>query len=315
MTDKNRIDVHQHVIPPFWAEALADHGGDPSGWNSPVWTPERAISFMDSQQITTGVLSLTAPGVQGWSASQRRDMARRVNDYTAGLVSERPDRFGNFATLPLPDIEGSLLEIEYAFGALHADGVILLSNYEGHYLGDPIFEPLWAELDRRCAVAFVHPGKPAIPTLEGIPGPIIDYPFDTTRTAVQLVLNGVPGRYPNIRFILSHAGGFLPYAAHRFAELASAVRPEGPTPGQILAAFKRFYFDTALSSGPAAMPSFQAFAGVSKILYGSDYPYAPASVGASFTDKLDADDGLSAAEHVAINRANALQLFPRLAHR
>jgi predicted TIM-barrel fold metal-dependent hydrolase len=200
MTCRNRIDVHQHVVPPFWADALADHGGDPSGWNSPIWTPESAINFMDSQQIATGILSLTAPSVQGWSGSKKRDMARRVNEYTAGLVSKMPDRFGNFATLPLPDIEGSILEIEYAFGALNADGVVLLSNYQGHYLGDPIFEPLWAELDRRCAVVFVHPGKPAIPTIEGIPGPIVDYPFDTTRTAVQLVLNGVLGRYPHIQF-------------------------------------------------------------------------------------------------------------------
>lgn len=315
MTFRNRIDVHQHVVPPFWADALADHGGDPSGWNSPVWTPESAISFMDSQQIATGILSLTAPSVQGWSGSKKRDMARRVNEYTAGLVSKRPDRFGNFATLPLPDIEGSILEIEYAFGALNADGVVLLSNYQGHYLGDPIFEPLWAELDRRCAVVFVHPGKPAIPTIEGIPGPIVDYPFDTTRTAVQLVLNGVLGRYPHIQFILSHAGGFLPFAAHRFAELASAVRPGAPSPSETLEDFKQFYFDTALSSGPAALPSLKAFAGAPKILYGSDYPYARASVGASFTAKLDAYEPMSKAEHVSIDQGNALQLFPRLVTR
>jgi 6-methylsalicylate decarboxylase len=315
MSFKNRIDVHQHVVPPFWADALADHGGDPSGWNSPVWTPESAIDFMDAQQIATGVLSLTAPSVQGWSGSQKRDMARRVNEYTADLVSKRPDRFGNFATLPLTDIEGSIIEIGYAFDSLKADGIVLLSNYQGHYLGDAIFEPMWAELDRRHAVVFVHPGKPAVSTLEGIPGPIVDYPFDTTRTAVQLVLNGVLDRYPHIRFILSHAGGFLPYAAHRFAELASAVRPGAPAPAEILEVFKRFYFDTALSSGPAALPSLQAFAGASNILYGSDYPYAPASVGASFTAKLDAYDGLSEAEHASINRENALQLFPRLAGR
>ena len=118
MSFRNRIDVHQHVVPPFWAEALADHGGDPSGWNSPAWTPESAIAFMDSQQIETGVLSLTAPSVQGWSGSKKRDMARRVNEYTAGLVSKRPDRFGNFATLPLTDIEGSIIEIVTCGGIL-----------------------------------------------------------------------------------------------------------------------------------------------------------------------------------------------------
>jgi 6-methylsalicylate decarboxylase len=228
MTSPNRIDVHQHVVPPFWALTLPQHGGDPSGWSSPDWRPESAIAFMDSQQIATGLLSLTAPSVVGWRKLERREMARRVNEYTAALVTERPDRFGNFATLPLPDIEGALCELAHASDVLHADGVVLLSNYEGKYLGDAAFEPLWAELDRRAAVIFVHPGKPDIAMLDGIPGPIVDYPFDTTRTAVQIVLNGVLDRYPNVKIILSHAGGFVPYASHRFAELAAAVRPGAP---------------------------------------------------------------------------------------
>ena len=313
MSSKNRIDVHQHVVPPFWAEALADHGGDPSGWGSPVWSPDSAIAFMDSQQIATGVLSLTAPSVQGWTGHQKGEMARRVNEYTADLVAKRPDRFGNFATLPLPDIEASLSEIGFAFDTLKADGVVVLSNYAGRYLGDPCFEPVWAELNRRDAVVFIHPGKPAIPMIDGIPGPVVDYPFDTTRTAVQMVLNGVLRRYPCIRFILSHAGGFLPYAAHRFAELANAIKPEGPAPADILHSLRQFYFDTALSSGPAALPSLVAFASTSNILYGSDYPYAPSRVGAYFTEALDVYEGMTEAGQVAVNRSNALQFFPRLA--
>ncbi len=311
MASSNRIDVHQHVVPPFWAEALPAHGGDPSGWSSPAWTPDQALAFMDSQQIETGVLSLTAPGVQGWDGGERPDIARRVNEYTAGLVSSFPQRFGHFATLPLPDVDASILELEYAFGALNADGVILLSNYQGHYLGDPLFESLWAELDRRRAVVFIHPSKPAIPIIDGIPGPIVDYPFDTTRTAVQLVLNGVLERHPHVRIILSHAGGFVPYAAPRFAELASAVRPGAPAPATILETFKRFYFDTALSSGAATLTGLKLFSGVGKILYGSDYPYARASIGASFTAQLD-NGGLTADERRAINHGNAWTLFPRL---
>jgi aminocarboxymuconate-semialdehyde decarboxylase len=123
-----RIDVHQHVVPPFWAEALAAYGGDPSGWSSPAWTPENAIDFMDSQGIAMGILSLTAPGVTGWSGAERRNLARRVNEYTASLVAKRPDRFGNLMTLPLPDVEGALAELERAFRDLKANGVILLSN-------------------------------------------------------------------------------------------------------------------------------------------------------------------------------------------
>jgi 6-methylsalicylate decarboxylase len=308
-----RIDVHQHVVPPFWAEALPAHGGDPSGWSSPAWTPENAIDFMDSQGIAMGILSLTAPGVTGWSGAERRDLARRVNEYTASLVAKRPDRFGNFVTLPLPDVEGALAELERAFRDLKADGVILLSNYEGRYLGDPAFEELWKELDRRKAVVFVHPGKPAIAIIDGIPGPIVDYPFDTTRTAVQLVLNGVTARYKQARIILSHAGGFLPYASDRFSELARAVRVDAPSPEDILKEFQRFYFDTALSSGPAALRSLEAFAAPGHILYGSDFPYAPAAVGAAFTAKLDADQHISKAERDAINSGSAIALFDGLA--
>jgi aminocarboxymuconate-semialdehyde decarboxylase len=267
---------------------------------------------MDSQQIATGVLSLTAPSVVGWTGAERCDMARRVNEYMGGLVAKYLGRFGNFATLPLPDLDGALREVEYAFDTLRADGVVLLSNYEGRYLGDPMFEPLWAELDRRAAIVFVHPGKPPIAMIEGMPGPIVDYPFDTTRTSVHLVLKGVLDRHARIQIILSHAGGFLPFAAHRFAQAAMAVRPAGTDPESILASFHRFYFDTALSASPAALPSLLSFAGPGKILYGSDFPYAPARVGHYFTANLDAYDGFGAGDLSAINNGNALALFTRL---
>jgi predicted TIM-barrel fold metal-dependent hydrolase len=313
MSAAHRIDVHQHVVPPFFAKALPTHGGDPSGTVVPQWSPEIAIDFMDSQEIATGILSLTAPSVVRWHKNQRREMARRVNEYTADLVAKRPDRFGNLATLPVPDIDGALRELEYALDTLGADGVILLANYAGTYLGDAAFEPLWAGLDRRRAVVLVHPGQPPLPTAAGVAGPLVDYPFDTTRAAVQLVLNGVVDRYPGARIILAHAGGFLPYASHRFAELARVFRPDAASPADILARFRRFYFDTALSSGPAALPSLKAFAGSGRILFGSDFPYAPAAVAASFTGRLDAYDGLKADEHRAISHANAWTLFPRLA--
>ena len=320
MSTPHRIDVHQHVVPPFWAKAIPNHGGDPSGPRSgdpsntvlPRWSPEHAIDLMDSQEIATGILSLTAPGIVGWNESDRREMARRVNEYTADLVSQRPDRFGNFATVPLPDVDGALSELEYACDALRADGVILLGNYADKYLGDATFEPLWAELNRREAVVFVHPGLPLSPAV-GLAGPLVDYPFDTTRTAVQLVLNGIVDRYPGARIILAHAGGFVPYASHRFAELAHVFRPDAAKPADILASFQTFYFDTALSSSPAALPSLKLFAKDGHILFGTDFPFAPADVVASFTAKLDAYQGLAADEQRAISHGNARMLFPRLA--
>jgi predicted TIM-barrel fold metal-dependent hydrolase len=320
MSVPHRIDVHQHVVPPFWVEALPTHGGDPSGARSgdpsapviPQWSPESAIAFMDSQQIATSILSLTSPGIVRWEQSERREMARRVNDYTAGLVTKQPDRFGNFATVPLPDVDGALSEIEYSLDTLRTDGVILLGNYGEKYLGDAVFEPVWAELDRRQAIVFLHPGLP-MPPADGVAGPLVDYPFDTTRTAVQLVLNGVVDRHPRVRIILAHAGGFVPYASHRFAELAHVFRPDAAKPADILASFRRFYFDTALSSSPAALPSLEAFAGNNRVLFGTDFPFAPADVAADFTAMLDAYNELTAEQHRAISHGNAWTLFPKFA--
>jgi 6-methylsalicylate decarboxylase len=264
----------------------------------------------------TGILSLSTPSVVGWDKTERREMAHRVNEYMADLVAKRPDRFGHFATLPLPDIDGALRVLELALDTLQADGVVLIANYGGKYLGDTAFKPLWAQLDRRQVVVLVHPGhaagQPPLPPVAAVASPPVDFPFDTTRTAVQLVLNGIVDRYPNVRIILSHAGGFLPYAALRFAELAHVFRPEAATPDDIIARFQRFYFDTALLSGPA-LPTLKAFAESGHILFGSDFPYAPASVAASFTARLDADDVLTADEHRAVSHRNAWILFPRLA--
>ncbi|MEQ5776956.1 amidohydrolase [Thalassospira sp. NFXS8] len=310
-----RIDVHQHVIPPVWAQALGKHGGDPSGWHMPDWSPAQAVEFMDRLHIQTGILSLTAPGVAGWHGQERRDMAARVNDYSAELVSTQPARFGNFITLPLPDIDGTLHEIDRGFDSLAADGVVLLTNYDGEYPGDARFDPIWVALNARKAVVFVHPTKPfGLDVIAGIPAPTLDYPFDTTRLAAQLVFNGVTRRYRDVKIILSHAGGFLPYAAQRFAELATAFRSDITDPATILEEFRRFYFDTALSSSQYALPSLTAFAKPGHILFGSDFPYAPARIGQSFANQLDENTTLSVQTKTAINRDNALSLFPRLTH-
>jgi predicted TIM-barrel fold metal-dependent hydrolase len=241
MSAARRIDVHQHVIPRFWADKLPSNGGDHSGTVIPRWSPQNAVDLMNSQQIATGILSLTAPSVAARKPAERRTMARSVNGYTADLVVKRPARFGHFATLPLPDVDDALHEIEYALDELRAEAVVLLSNYEGKYLADPTFEPLWAGLGRHSAVVFVHPGLPQIRGLDAVAAPIVDYPFDTARAAVQLVQNGVIDRSPHVRIILAHADGFLPYASHRFAQLTRVFRPDANSPADILAKFSGFY--------------------------------------------------------------------------
>ncbi|MFF1746365.1 amidohydrolase family protein [Streptomyces mirabilis] len=312
MANADRIDVHTHVVPPFWGEALPSHGGDPSGWPTPKWSREAHLKFMDDNQIATSVLSLTAPSVVGWQGQERRAMARRVNEYVADLVTSHPGRFGNFATVPLPDVEGAVSEAEHALDEMGADGVVLLSNYEGVYLGDAKYAPLWDALNRRSAIVFIHPGHPLIPLLADVPGPLVDYPFDTTRNAVQMVFSGVLDKYPNVKIILAHAGGFVPYAVLRFCELQPALDPEGPTTEQLLAKFKLFYWDTALSSGPAAFPSFLAFADRKRIFFGSDFPYAPAPVATRFTEILDTQSGLTDEQKAALNNGNAKKIFKRL---
>lgn len=314
MRSPARIDVHQHIVPPAWARTLAAQGLDSGGWAIPDWSRKSAIAMMDQQGITTGVLSVTAPGVHLGDDARARDLARAVNEYGAEVVKDRPDRFGHFASIPLPDVDAAVAEAVHALDTLHADGVVLLSNAGGRYLGDPGFEPLWAELDRRAANVFVHPAQPPMALLPGTPAPLADYVFDTTRSALNLVLNGVMSRYTNVRVILSHGGGFLPYAAYRFAGLTSTVVAPDLKPADVLHDLKRFYFDTALSASPSALPALLAFAEPGHVLYGSDWPFAPQEAGTYYNQFLESHPDFTPGQAEAINRENAEALLPRLAH-
>ncbi|ENX58001.1 MULTISPECIES: amidohydrolase family protein [Acinetobacter] len=310
MKNFNRIDVHQHLIPSFWKNALIKQGGDPSGWRIPDWSPESALKFMDDNDIQTGVLSLSAPSVMSWEGKEASDMGRHVNEYIAELVQKNPSRFGHFITVPLPDIDASLNEIKYGFDELNADGVVLFSNYHGLYLGDESLEPVWKELDSRHAVVFIHPSK-SIDPLTGLPSPLIDYPFDTTRTAVHMVANGILRKYRNVKVILSHAGGFLPFIANRVAELYPTLNAS-VTKNEILDDLRQFYFDTALSSGHVALQTLLSFAQQDHILYGSDFPHASVPVSSSFARDLDSYPNYQGTQQADINRENALKLFKRL---
>ncbi|MEW2502671.1 MULTISPECIES: amidohydrolase family protein [unclassified Amycolatopsis] len=308
-----RIDVHQHVVPPLWAEALAERGLDSGGWAIPGWSAGDAVAMMDRQGIATGILSVTAPGTHFGDDAEARTLSRAVNEYCAELVKDRPDRFGHFAGVPLPDVDGAVAEAVHALDTLRADGVILMSNVEGRYLGDPDFAPLWEELDRRSAVVFVHPAQPPMPLLAGTPAPLADYVFDTTRAALDLVLTGTLGRFPDVRVILSHGGGFLPYAAYRFSGLTSTVVDTTRDADDVIRELKRFYFDTALSASPSALPALLEFAEPGHVLYGSDWPFAPEQAGAYYNRYLEQYPRFAEGEGAAIDRGNAEVLFPRLA--
>ena len=213
--------------------------------------------------------------------------------------------------MPLHDIDGTLEAVRHAYDDLKTDGVILLANSRGVYVGDASLDPVMAELDRRRAVVLIHPGPLPGAPVPGIHPSLADFLLDTTRAAINLVQNGVPRRFPNIRFILSHGGGFVPYAAYRIANLSPIVTP-GADPAAMLADLSSFYFDTALTGSPTALPSLMAFAKPGRVLFGSDWPYCPEPTVGTFTDGLDRYAGIDAREHAAINRDNALPLFPRL---
>lgn len=307
MSDYRRIDTHHHYLPDFYRDEMETHEVTAGGWPTPRWSKEAAISLMDEEQIATGIASISSPGVHFGDDQKARTLARKVNEFGAELVKDRPDRFGLFASLPLPDVDGAIAETAYALDELHADGVVLLSNVQGRYLGDPSYEPLWAELERRHTVVFIHPDAPPLTMLDGMPSPLLDFPFDTTRTALHMIAKGVFRRHPTLRVILSHAGGFLPYAAYRFTGVASFN--EGITAETVMEDLLKFYLDTALSSTPVSLPSLTAFADPTHITFGSDFPFAPST--RIFDDMLDGSD-LSDELKVAINRGNAEALFPRL---
>jgi predicted TIM-barrel fold metal-dependent hydrolase len=311
-----RIDVHHHVLPEFYIAAQREAGISGTAYRGfPDWSPENSLALMEDHRIASTILSFTSPGIYFGDLAQTRDLARRCNDYLAALAENHPGRFGGFAFLPLPDIDASLAEIERVLDDLKLDGITLLTSVDERYIGDPKFEPIYEELNRRRVVTFIHPCYP--PGTEArdwnIPRMMIDYPFETTRVATNLILNGVMERHGNIPFILSHAGGTLPFLAHRIAIFDKLTSLRENYPEGALAYMKKFYFDTALSGDRVPLDALSGIIDPSHILFGSDYPYVSENVVAIETAGFDGYSGFDQATHAMINRGNAAKLFPRFA--
>jgi 6-methylsalicylate decarboxylase len=305
-----KIDTHHHIVPPMYAAWLEQRGITAGGLPIPQWSVDGALDLMDAEGTATGILSVSTPGVHLGDNGEARKMARAVNEFSANVVAQYPSRFGFFATLTLPDVDGAIAEAQYAFDVLKADGVVLISSVRGTYLGDESWAPLFDELNRRRAVVFIHPGDLPCAPVPGIPPYAADFLLDTTRAAINISKSGWLERFPDVKLILSHAGGFIPYAAERIAHVVS---PDGQNEGG-LARLKRFYFDTALSSSPYALPALLAFADPTHITFGSDWPYAAKDRSVHFTKLLE-DFPMSDAQRDAIYRRNAEKLFPRFAPR
>ncbi|MFG3619825.1 amidohydrolase family protein [Nocardia sp. NPDC047654] len=307
----DRIDVHQHLVPPVYREALGAHGiAAAGGRDLPDWSPAAARDMMAGVGIGSSVLSISTPGTAFLSDPvEAARLARAVNDYAAELSAAAPQTFGFFATVPLPHLEAATAETTRALDTLGADGVVLLGNSRGVYLGEEGQDDLFRVLDERSAVAFVHPADLPGPAVPGVPPFAADFLLDTTRAAYLLVRNGIRERFPNIRFILSHGGGFVPYASHRMS--LGIFTQTGRSPIEVLDEFAGFYFDTALSSSAAALPTLLAFAEPGHVLYGSDWPFAPEPAVHYFDAGLAGYPGCDEATRHAIHRANATALFPR----
>jgi predicted TIM-barrel fold metal-dependent hydrolase len=265
---------------------------------------------MDKHGIETALLSVTTPGLYLAEPQQARRLARQVNEFAAEVARDQPDRFGFFATLTLPDVEGAVAEAAYALDELNADGVVLLANANGRYLGDPAFLPLYRELDKHNTVLLIHPTFPAAqgpPARTGDPRDDVDLLAETTRSAVDLIASGVLATCTRLRVILAHAGGYLPYMAHRIAPMCA---PDGSYETG-LETLKTFYFDVALSSGAATLAALTVFAPPGHVLFGTDWPYATPAVIGHFLAEFDHYQ-FPEGQREAIVRTAAEDLFPRL---
>ena len=312
-----RIDVHAHCVPPELKAAVA--ASAPLFRGFAAWSVPSALEMMDRQGIATAMLSMAFSGGLFGDADDvaaARRLARSSNEVEAEAIRSHPDRFGGFACLPLPDVDGALAEIDYALGTLGLDGVILLTNANGVYLGDSRLDPVFDELNRRGTVVFLHPTSPACAdrTSLGYAPPLIEFVFDTTRAVTHLVLSGTLERCPDLRLIVPHAGGTIPYLAERIDLIASRFVPGTAerAPAGVKAYFRQLYYDLAVSTSPHAVASLLQLASPDHILFGSDYPALSEEDIQSLIQALVDNPLLQPRALEAIQRHNALQLFPRL---
>jgi len=303
------IDVHHHMMPPKYLEVARDAILKVSAIPQVVdWTVARSLEDMDKNGVRTAIVSISTPGIMFGGADASRKLARECNEYAAKIVRDYPGRFGFFAAVPLPDQDGSLKEIEYALDTLHADGIGFLTNYDGKYLGDAAFAPVFNELQRRKAVVYTHPTflNCCVDVVPAVHVSTEEFGFDTTRTISSLLYSGTLSRCPAVKFIFSHGGGTLPFLAGRIG--AAANRAGSLIPHGADFEFRKLHFDTASVTNAPAMAAVLKLVPASQVMFGTDYPWRAA--GPSLRELRNL--GLTDADLQLIERGSALQLFPRL---
>jgi predicted TIM-barrel fold metal-dependent hydrolase len=310
------IDLHQHVIPDFYWEASNEDGKAAGGITPPRWSVDGAIAYLDEANIDVAIPSISTPGVHFGDNAAARTLARRVNEYLADLKRDRPDRLGGFAALPLPDVDGCLEQIEYALDVLELDGVSMMTNADGSYLGDSRFDPVFAELQRRAAVLFVHPTASPDPIAHtlGLPDSLLDYPVDTSRAIAKLHYSNTFARTPDVKYVFAHAGGTIPFVASRFAIVDEMdVIPGAQERGTFLDALPRLYWDTASAFSDPVLHMLRSVTGLGNVVFGTDYPYPRDEISIAGLRQLQNTGELDDAERRGVLGGSAARLIPRLA--
>ncbi|ETI25798.1 hypothetical protein G647_02572 [Cladophialophora carrionii CBS 160.54] len=320
-----RIDTHAHVVPEVWRKYTSEHGYDrPDGMPAiPAWSPEAHIDLMGKLGITKSILSITSPGthLKAHDDELARRVTRETNDEVANICRSHPNKFGFFASLPLPDVAGSIEEIDRALDDLGAAGFALMTNAHGYYLGDPHLDEVFAKLNERKAIVFMHPtscrshkAPEGERPLSQYPAPMLEFFFDTTRAVVNLILSGTVARYPNITYLVSHCGGALPPLVERFSSFSTTILggDAGVDSSTVKKLFKsRFYFDLAGFPFPDQIHGLLRLSDTSRLLYGSDFPYTPASALGGMGARTDEELKKLFDEHVVqeIYSGNAKRLL------
>jgi len=299
----NRIDVHHHIVPRSYVEAMNRAGyGTIGGVPFAKWDPEILERSFDILSVKKAVVSVSSPGVAIDDPGLAKELARELNEYCAGLVKDFAPRAGAFATIPMASNEAAIAETAYALDELGLNGLCLFPNYLGRYLGDPELDEFMDYLNSRDAIVFIHPTLPLKelwPPID-IDPPLIEFVFETSRAVANMLYNGVFERFPRIRFILAHSGGTIPFISWRLRLFEHSGRPEFQDfrkrcPRPVEEYLASLYYEVAVSCSPGNLQSLLSFVPKEHILYGSDYPFAAPSFiemnNASLTDSgvLDAE--------------------------
>ena len=325
-TRRLKIDVHHHCLPEAYIKRIASIGITESyGQTFPKWSTEKSLALMKKLGIDIAILSISTPGVDLKDSRFSNDLARLCNVFMTEVKKKYFGKFGGFASVQSPSVESAIEELRYALDELNLDGVCLFTHYDGKYLGDKVFEGFFEELNKRKVVVYIHPTDPIgqyDPKLE-IANSLIEAPFETTRAVTNLIHTGTVDRFPNIKYILSHGGGTIPYLAWRIALSKYAGKETKPSalrtiydfvikggPESGLRILKNMYYDTALTSSPYALSALQELAGSSQIVFGSDLPFSE-KVASIATKDLRRYAGFSEEDFKAIDYNNSLKLFPQ----